>query len=103
MAGDRCDMYEEYRVNAVFRAGRILKIVAASKEPMTSGQIAEAVEISSDIAFRTCITLEELGFLNLIGEAYELGMGLALFWARKKATLEADRDRIDKAIELLNV
>ncbi len=42
MAEDRCDMYDRYRVDKVFRAAKILKVVAQAKEPMTLAQMRAA-------------------------------------------------------------
>jgi DNA-binding IclR family transcriptional regulator len=94
---------ERYVTKAILQAGMILKAVANSREPMTISEISAACEISKDVAFRTCVTLEDMIYLQKVGDRYDLGMGLALFWAKKKATLEAQRDRIDKAIETLGI
>jgi DNA-binding IclR family transcriptional regulator len=48
-----------------------------------------------------CVTLEETGLLKQIGDKYELGMGNALLWARKKASLEGERDEINKELDQL--
>lgn len=85
-----------YRIESVYQAGQILRAVAETKGAVGSSEIAKSLGITSNTAFRMCVTLEELGFLKQIGDKYDLGMGLALFWARKKATLESERDGIDK-------
>lgn len=90
-----------YRIESVFQAGQVMKAVADSKEAVGPSEVAKTLGITINTAFRMCMTLEELGFLKQIGEKYELGMGLALFWARKKATLEGERAEIDRDIEQL--
>ncbi|MCX5828732.1 MAG: helix-turn-helix domain-containing protein [Deltaproteobacteria bacterium] len=85
-----------YRIEAVYQAGQILRAVAESKGAIGSSDIAKSLGITVNTAFRMCVTLEELGFLRQIGDKYELGMGLALFWARKKATLEAEKSGIER-------
>ncbi len=90
-----------YRIESVFQAGQVLRAVAESKGAVGSTEIAASLGTTVNTAYRMCATLEELGFLKQIGEKYELGMGLALFWARKKATLESERTAIEKDIEQL--
>jgi DNA-binding IclR family transcriptional regulator len=91
-----------YRIEAVYHAGKILETVADSKVPMGSAEIAKALGINANAAFRQCETLEELRFLQKLGDKYDLGMGLALIWARKKSRLEADRDRVNGNLAMLN-
>jgi len=85
-----------YRIETVHQAGRILKHIAESKGAVGSSDVATALGITGNTAFRMCVTLEELGFLQQVGDRYELGMGLALFWARKKASLEGERISIER-------
>lgn len=92
-----------YVSQQVWRISNILKAVTDSREPMSVSEIMTACELSMDIAFRTCVALWEVGFLSRVGDRYELGMANALFWAKKKATLESQRERIDKAIETLGI
>jgi DNA-binding IclR family transcriptional regulator len=94
---------DRYVIEPVRQAGEVLKYIAAAREPVTTVQVAQACGLAPDKAFRLCVTLGEIGFLNQIGSRYELGMGLGLLWARKKATLEDRRNRIDKALELMTV
>ena len=90
-----------YRIEAVFQAGQVLRAVAETKGAVGSSNIAKNLGITVNTAFRMCVTLEELGFLKQIGDKYELGMGLALFWARKKATLEGERAGIERDLASL--
>lgn len=91
MAGEN-----RYRVETVYQAGQILKTIADFKRPIGSSEVAKELGITLNTAFRMCLTLEELGFLKQVGEKYDLGMGLALFWARKKSMLEGERTGIEK-------
>ena len=84
-----------YRIETVFQAGQILKAIADAKGAVGSSEVAKTLGITANTAYRMCVTLEELGFLAQIGDKYELGMGLALFWARKKAMLEGERACIE--------
>lgn len=92
------DKSSRYRIESVFQAGQVLRVVAESKTVMGSSEIAAVLGITVNTAFRMCATLEELGFLKQVGEKFELGMGLALFWARKKASLEGERMVIERDI-----
>lgn len=87
-----------YRIESVFQAGQVLRAVAESKGAVGSTELAASLGMTVNTAFRMCATLEELGFLKQVGEKFELGMGLALFWARKKATLEGERESIERDI-----
>ncbi|MCE5265699.1 MAG: helix-turn-helix domain-containing protein [Deltaproteobacteria bacterium] len=88
-------MENRYRIETVYQAGQILKAVANAKEPVGAADLAKDLGLTHNTAYRTCLTLEELGFLRMIGDRYELGMGLALFWARKKASLETEKTGIE--------
>jgi DNA-binding IclR family transcriptional regulator len=89
---------ERYRIEAVHQAGKILKAIAESRNPIGPSAVASELGITVNTAFRMCITLEELGFLKQVGDKYDLGMGLALFWARKKAILEGERNGIERQL-----
>lgn len=90
-----------YRIESVWQAGEVLKAVANSREPMTAAEIGKACGLKSNTAFRQCVTLEECGFLKRVGDRFELGMGLALFYARYRSTREALRDKIGRELDEL--
>lgn len=95
------DKSNRYRIEAVYQAGHVLKAVAESKGAVGPSDIASNLGIKVNTAFRMCVTLEGIGFLKQIGDKYELGMGLALFWARKKAMLEGERDNVSRDLASL--
>lgn len=84
-----------YRIETVFQAAQILKVIANLKNPVGTSEVARMLGITLNTAFRMCVTLEEIGFLKQVCDKYDLGMGLALFWARKKAMLERERGKIE--------
>lgn len=90
-----------YRIEAVYRAGKILETVANSREPMGAAEIGAALSIDTNMAFRQCSTLVELGLFQQLGDKFELGMKMALYWAKKKSRLEAVRDRAIGALNTL--
>ena len=92
-----------YHIKAVSTAAAVLTAVANSREPMGSKEIAKTINIDPNAAFRQCATLSDLGFLKEEGGKFVLGMGLALFWARKKSHLEGERDKIGAALRTLEM
>lgn len=90
-----------YRIEALFEAGQILKAIAENKNPLGASEVASILGITPNKAYRMCVTLEEMGFLKQVSDKYDLGMALALFWARKKAMLEGERTGIDRQLDEL--
>ena len=91
------------RIESVRKTGEILKFLAGQKEPVTGPKIAQAVSLALGTTMCHLATLEDLGFISMVGDRFRLGMGLALFWARVRSGLEADRARIDHDIKLLDM
>lgn len=91
-----------YRIETVFQAFQVLKVIADSKEPIGPAEIIKRLDMTMNTAFRMCETLDEVGALRKIGDKYELGMALALFWARVKAKREETERQARNDINLLN-
>lgn len=89
------------RIEAVRKAGEILKCLAHQKDPVSAPTIAQSVGLPAPTVMCHLITLEELGFVQGVGDRWRLGLGLALIYARVKSSLEADRQRIDSTISEL--
>ena len=89
------------RIEAVNKAGEILKYLAAQKQPVTGPELAESVKMQVGTVMCHLATLGDLGFVRQVGDGWELGMGLALIWARVKSNLEGQRDRIDSDLRSL--
>ncbi|MDA8155600.1 MAG: helix-turn-helix domain-containing protein [Actinomycetota bacterium] len=92
-----------YRIDAVYQAGQVLEVVADSREPMGPSEIAAALGIKINAAFRQCVTLDEMGWLKEVNKKYVLGDRLALFWARYKTRREADLARIQNELKNLEI
>lgn len=92
-----------YRIQTVYDAGQILKMIADTKEPVGPADIALTLSLSMNTAFRMCVTLEELGFLQKTGDRYTLGFGIGIMWARIKSSLEAARDQIDRDLVKIHI
>lgn len=84
------------RIEAVRKAGEILKCLANEKGIVSGSEIAKAVNLPMGTVMCHMATLEELGFVARIGDGYKLGMGLALMWARVKSGLEGERERVER-------
>lgn len=91
------------RIEAVKKTGEILRYLAGQKEPITGPKIAQAVNLPPGTTMCHLATLEDLGFVSTVGDRFRLGMGLALFWARVRSGLEADRTRIEQDIKSLDM
>ena len=76
------------RIAAVQLTIRILKMLAEQKKPVSGQEVTRALDAAHGTVMCHLATLEDDGFVRRIGEHYELGMELALFWARKKSQIE---------------
>lgn len=90
------------RIEAVKKAGEILKHLAHQKEPVNGPDIAKSLGMAEGTVMCHMATLEDLGFVESIGDRFIAGRQLALIWARVKSSLEAERARIDADIESIN-
>jgi len=89
------------RIEAVSKAIGILEFLATQKGPVTGSDIAKAVSLPVATVMSQIITLQDHNFVRNAGAGFELGMGAAMIWARKKALLEGERHRIDNDIQKL--
>jgi|GEM_PF-639552 len=97
------------QISSVRKAGDILRYLADAREPASGAEVGRAVSLPMGTVMCHLSTLEACGFVRRAGGSgagggdgrWELGMGLALFWARAKSKLEADRARIGREIETL--
>jgi DNA-binding IclR family transcriptional regulator len=89
------------RIEAVSKAIGILEFLGTQKEPVPGAEIAKAVNLPVGTVMSQIITLQDHNFVRSSGGGFELGMGAALIWARKKSLLEGERDRINHDIQRL--
>ncbi len=89
------------RIEAVIKALEVLEFLATQKEPATGPDIAKAVQLPTATVMCHLITLQDKNYVRQVGGGFELGMGAATIWARKKALLEGQRDRIERDIQTL--
>lgn len=91
------------RIEAVNKAGEILKFLGQQKQPVPGPDIARAVNMQVGTVMCHLATLADLNFVQQVGEGWLPGMGLALLWARYKANLEGQRDRIDRDLQSISI
>jgi DNA-binding IclR family transcriptional regulator len=81
------------RINAVKVSVAILRYLAEQKQPVTGQDVARATGEKHGTVMCHLATLEDERLVRSVGGAYELDMGLALFWARKKSQLQGQIER----------
>ena len=89
------------RIEAVKKAGEILKYLANQKKAVNGPAIATAVNLPVGTVMCHLATLEDLGFVESIGDRFVLGLGVGLFWSRMKSNLEAQKARIEQDLDKL--
>ena len=76
------------RIAAVSTTIALLRFLAEQRKPASGADIAKALELQYGTAMCHLATLEDERFVRRIGDFWELGSGLAVLWARRKAQLE---------------
>lgn len=87
------------RIRAIAVMDDILKAVASRKEPPTARELSDATGVPKDTLMCYLATMQDRGYVTAEGGSYRLGMANALYWARTKARLEADRAAIDDELK----
>jgi DNA-binding IclR family transcriptional regulator len=75
------------RIEATRVTVGILRFLAEQKEAVGGQEIARAVDVPHGTVMCHLATLEDEHLVRSVGGAWELDMGMALFWARHKAKL----------------
>ena len=96
MAGD-----SYRRIESVKKAAEIIKFLAAARRPLTGPEVAEGVGLPTGTAMCHLTTLADSGFVQSVGEGWEVGMGLAMIHARVRSNLEATIDRAQRDLDRL--
>jgi DNA-binding IclR family transcriptional regulator len=91
------------RIAAVKTAIEILRFLAEQKQAVSGQDIAVAVDSPHGTVMCHLVTLEDERLVRCVGGAWELDMGLALFWARKKAQLQGQIQRASDELSRLEV
>lgn len=75
------------RIEAVKVTIRILRFLSEQREAVSGQEVARAIDMPHGTVMCHLATLEDERLVRSVGGAWELDMGLALFWARHKAQL----------------
>lgn len=89
------------RIAAVATSVSILRHLAEQRGPVAGVDVARALNLPAGTVMCHLVTLEDDRMVRRIGEHYELGDGMAIFWARRKAMLEGGIERMK--IDLSNM
>lgn len=89
------------RIEAVRASVSILRFLADQREAVSGQDVARAVNMPHGTAMCHLATLEDERLVRAVGGAWELDMGLAVFWARRKAQLEGRIARDRRELEQL--
>ncbi len=81
------------KIDVLITADRILGVLQDAKEPLSVSELTRLTGLSTDMVFRQTGTMEDLRWVDRIGEGFVLGMRLALVWARRKTATEAKIER----------
>ena len=92
-----------YHVQPVARACEILRALSDNRAPMTHAEIAQATGLPRSGIYAILQTLVREQMVQKAGDHYSPDMGLARLWARYKSRVEAERDRLDRRINELEV
>lgn len=91
------------RIAAIGITNMILKHLADQREPVSAADVIKALDLPSGTVMCHLATLEDLTWVRRIGECWELGYGIALLWARKKAQIEDGINRMRNDLRQLGV
>lgn len=89
------------RINAVKISVDILKYLADQREPVSGQEIATSTGITYGTAMCHLATLEDTGLVQIVGDSYELGMGMAMFWAKMRDQETVRRDEADRNLKAM--
>ncbi len=99
--GGRMNTYK--RISAVATTIGILRHLAEQRGPVPGAEVARAMNVPVGTVMCHLVTLEDDRMVRRIGEHWELGDGMAIFWARRKAQLESNIEQMQGDLKNLGV
>lgn len=81
------------KIDVLMTADRILGVMQDSKDPLSVSELTRLTGLSVDMVFRQVGTMEDLRWVDRIGEGYVIGMRLAVIWARRKTMTDVKIER----------
>lgn len=89
------------RIEAVRVSVGILRHLSEQKGPIGSQDISRAIDMPHGTVMCHLATMEDEGLVRCVGGAWELGLGLSLFWARYKSKAEDQIHRLQSELQQL--
>ena len=89
------------RIAALAVTEKILKHLADRRDPVPAAELAKTLALPYGTVMSHLATLEDIGWARRVGDHWEVGMGLALYWARRKAYLEGNIARMTTELDQL--
>lgn len=81
------------QIEVLLTTDRILGVLQDSKSPLSVAELTRLTGLSTDTVFRQMGTMEDIRWVERIGEGYVIGMRLAVIWARRKSMTEVSIQR----------
>lgn len=89
------------KIDVLMTADRILGKLQDSKDPLSVADLTRLTGLSTDMVFRQVGTMEDMRWVDRIGEGYVIGMRLAVIWARRKTLTDAKIERAQRELSEL--
>ncbi len=90
------------KIDTLLVSDQLLGTLQDAKAPLSVSELARLTGLTVDMVFRQLGTMEDLRWVERIGEGYVLGMWLAVLWARRKAWTETRIERGKEELAQLN-
>jgi DNA-binding IclR family transcriptional regulator len=91
------------RIKAVGLSNRILRFLADQRLPVTGKEVARGLDIKYETVMCHLATHEDDLMVRRIGEKFELGQGMAYYWARYKSQIESKIDNMTDELKQLEI
>jgi DNA-binding IclR family transcriptional regulator len=83
------------RIEALKVTEGILNYLSAQRDPVSGQDIAKALDTPHATCMCHLATLADMGWVQTVGGYYELGMRLALLWARYRRRTQGKIDTMN--------
>ena len=86
------------KIEILDTADKLLGLLQDAKSPLSVSDLSRVSGYSVDTVFRQMGTMDDLRWVERIGEGYILGMRLAVLWARRKTVMETRISQAQKEL-----
>jgi DNA-binding IclR family transcriptional regulator len=90
-------------VGPVTAACGLLRMLAGEGRPLPAGELAQRTGMPKGTVLCHLATLADEGLVQAAGGGWQLGLGLALYWASSHSRLTAERERIGRDLERIRI